>query len=121
MREVGIIRGARTRSRHNTGSRRHRKDLNSRAAQVGSQHVLLTRISRLIARVGDGADFGEQPLFHLGDGESLLGKTLHVAPEYDTDLEDDIRDWFEQYYSIQWRNYPVDASYMHAPELVGTV
>ncbi len=36
------------------------------------------------------------------------GRTLHVAPEYDRGVEPDIRDWFEQSYSIRWRNYPVE-------------
>ncbi len=40
--------------------------------------------------------------------EETYGKTLHVAPEYDRDVEPDIRDWFEDAYSIRWRNYPVD-------------
>jgi formylmethanofuran dehydrogenase subunit A len=46
------------------------------------------------------------------------GKTLHVAPEYDRDVEADIQAWFEQYYSIRWRNYPVDDSYLHGSELI---
>jgi formylmethanofuran dehydrogenase subunit A len=39
--------------------------------------------------------------------EATQGKTLHVAPEYDHDVETDIQRWFEKSYSIQWRNYPV--------------
>lgn len=50
--------------------------------------------------------------------ESLIGKTLHVTPGYDQEMEQDIQDWFEKYYSIQWRNYPVDLSYLHEPEVV---
>jgi formylmethanofuran dehydrogenase subunit A len=52
--------------------------------------------------------------------DPFIGKTLHVAPEYDRDVEADIRQWFEQYYSIGWRNYPVDDSYLHDAELVPT-
>ena len=52
--------------------------------------------------------------------DPLIGKTLHVAPEYDLEVEPDIQAWFEQYYSIQWRNYPVDNSYLHEPEVVGS-
>ncbi len=52
--------------------------------------------------------------------DPLIGKTLHVAPEYDLEVEPDIQAWFEQYYSIQWRNYPVDGSYLHEPEVVGS-
>ena len=40
--------------------------------------------------------------------EETYGKTLHVAPEYDQDVEKDIKRWFEEAYSIRWRNYPVD-------------
>ena len=45
--------------------------------------------------------------------EPLIGKTLHVEPDYDRDVETDIQTWFEKYYSIRWRNYPVDLSYLH--------
>ena len=51
--------------------------------------------------------------------DPLIGKTLHVAPAYDLEVEPDIQAWFEKYYSIQWRNYPVDISYLHEPEAVG--
>ncbi|MCC7474621.1 MAG: formylmethanofuran dehydrogenase subunit A [Pirellulales bacterium] len=44
--------------------------------------------------------------------DPILGRTLHVAPEYDHDAEADIQAWFESHYSIQWRNYPVDMSYL---------
>lgn len=47
-----------------------------------------------------------------------IGKTLHVEPEYDRDVEKDIESWFEQYYSVRWRNYPVDASYLHKSESI---
>ncbi|MCY2966414.1 MAG: formylmethanofuran dehydrogenase subunit A [Planctomycetota bacterium] len=50
--------------------------------------------------------------------DTLTGKTLHVAPGYDQDMEQDIQDWFEKYYSIRWRNYPVSDSYLHESELV---
>jgi formylmethanofuran dehydrogenase subunit A len=46
------------------------------------------------------------------------GKTLHVAPEYDREVEPDISRWFEESYSIQWRNYPVADSYLHDHEVV---
>jgi formylmethanofuran dehydrogenase subunit A len=53
--------------------------------------------------------------------EPVSGNTLHVAPEYDRAVESDIQEWFEKYYSIRWRNYPVDDSYMHGATLVPTV
>src|SRR4029079_13783989 len=49
--------------------------------------------------------------------EPFTGKTLQVAPDYDHDVEADIQDWFEMYYSVRWRNYPVDESYLHDSEL----
>jgi formylmethanofuran dehydrogenase subunit A len=50
--------------------------------------------------------------------EAFNGKTLHVAPDYDRGVEVDIKEWFEKYYSIRWRNYPVDASYLHGSTVV---
>ena len=55
----------------------------------------------------------------VDDGElrqPKIGKTLHVAPEFDVGVEDNIREWFEQYYSIRFRNYPVSESYLHDAE-----
>jgi formylmethanofuran dehydrogenase subunit A len=55
------------------------------------------------------------------DGEArapVQGKTLHVAPEYDPTVENDIESWFEQYYSIRFRNYPVSDSYLQDAEKV---
>ena len=55
------------------------------------------------------------------DGEirhDYLGKTLHVAPSYDPGIEPHIAEWFEQCYSIRFRNYPVDSSYLHKSEQV---
>ncbi|HXG09181.1 MAG TPA: formylmethanofuran dehydrogenase subunit A [Gemmataceae bacterium] len=42
----------------------------------------------------------------------LYGQTLHVQPAYDEGVLPDIRKWFEAYYTIQFANYPVDASYL---------
>ena len=50
--------------------------------------------------------------------EPLIGKTLHVGPEYDAAIESDIASWFEKYYSIRFRNYPVTNEYLHQSELV---
>lgn len=50
--------------------------------------------------------------------EPLFGKTLHVAPEYDREVETDIAQWFERYYSIRFRNYPVTESYLESAEVV---
>jgi formylmethanofuran dehydrogenase subunit A len=51
--------------------------------------------------------------------EETYGKTLHVAPDYDRDVEEDIQRWFEQSYSIRWRNYPVDIDQLRDHEAVG--
>ena len=54
-----------------------------------------------------------------GDMRSTpVGKTLQVEPSYDLGREADIRNWFMQNYSIQWRNYPVDESYLGDVEVV---
>lgn len=50
--------------------------------------------------------------------EPVEGKTWHVAPEYDVEVEKDIAEWFEKYYSIRFRNYPVSDDYLHAAEQV---
>ncbi len=64
----------------------------------------------------------EMPRFVLKAGEVIVeqgeirrndfGSTLHVQPEYDEGLIADIQEWFEEYYTIQFANYPVDASYL---------
>jgi formylmethanofuran dehydrogenase subunit A len=60
-----------------------------------------------------------QVIVEQGDvREPLLGKTLHVAPEYDREVERDIRTWFESCYSIQWANYPVDDHYLADHEII---
>jgi formylmethanofuran dehydrogenase subunit A len=50
--------------------------------------------------------------------EDTYGKSLYVAPEYDRDVEPDIQEWFEDSYSIKWRNYPVADSYLLHPQVV---
>jgi formylmethanofuran dehydrogenase subunit A len=44
--------------------------------------------------------------------QDMYGRTLHVAPEYDHGVIADVKDWFEEYYTIQFANYPVDPSYL---------
>ena len=53
--------------------------------------------------------------------ETLIGKTLHVSPSYDHEVEPDIQEWFEKYYSIRWRNYPVDLSYLTESCVIPTI
>jgi formylmethanofuran dehydrogenase subunit A len=45
--------------------------------------------------------------------ESPIGKTMYVAPAYDTSLEKQIEEWFEQFYSIRFRNYPIAIEGLH--------
>ncbi|MEX2174678.1 MAG: formylmethanofuran dehydrogenase subunit A [Pirellulaceae bacterium] len=47
-----------------------------------------------------------------------MGKLLHVAPAYDHAAEADIGQWFEDCYSIRFRNYPVGSDYSHVAEQV---
>ena len=48
------------------------------------------------------------------DGEF---KTLHVTPSYDPGVIPDIQTWFEQHYTIQFANYPIDESYFPDHEI----
>ncbi len=68
----------------------------------------------------------ELPRYVIKDGVVLveegdvrsehLGKTLYVQPEFDPGVEPLIAEWFEKYYSIRFRNYPVGDEYLHAAE-----
>jgi len=44
--------------------------------------------------------------------QPVEGKTLYVEPEYDRSVEAHIANWFEEAYSVRFRNYPVDKSYL---------
>jgi formylmethanofuran dehydrogenase subunit A len=46
-----------------------------------------------------------------------FGRTLFIAPGYDPDIEKDIRKFFEQYYTIEFENYPVQLEhYLPRPQ-----
>lgn len=45
-----------------------------------------------------------------GDSEGCL---FHVAPDFDDEALPDIQQWFEDNYTIRFRNYPVDESFLH--------
>ena len=47
-----------------------------------------------------------------------IGRFLHTEPAYDAAVEDHIRPFFEDYYSIKFNNYRVDASYLHDHEVI---
>ncbi|GIX04848.1 MAG: protein fwdA [Planctomycetaceae bacterium] len=64
---------------------------------------------------------GGQIIVEQGDlREPCDGHTIYVATDYDRDVEPDIQQWFEKYYSIQWRNYPVEDHYLQHPYPVPT-
>lgn len=58
------------------------------------------------------------------DGEirqNVTGTLMHVAPAYDVSAIPDIQAWFEKYYTIQFRNYPVDEHYLGDNRIVATL
>lgn len=57
----------------------------------------------------------------VDDGELKAqpeGRLFHVGPTYDEACVPDIQKWFEENYTIRFRNYPVDVSYLHEHEMV---
>ncbi|MEZ5942238.1 MAG: formylmethanofuran dehydrogenase subunit A [Planctomycetaceae bacterium] len=46
------------------------------------------------------------------------GRLLHVEPGFDEECVPDIQQWFEENYTIRFRNYPVDLSYLHEHEII---
>jgi formylmethanofuran dehydrogenase subunit A len=72
----------------------------------------------------------ELPRYVIGRGKIVVedgeirsnaeGRLLHVAPNYDEGAIDNIREWFEKYYTIQFRNYPVDKNTLHEREVIGS-
>jgi formylmethanofuran dehydrogenase subunit A len=70
----------------------------------------------------------ELPRYVIKSGQILVeegdiriehyGKLLHVAPSYDPGAETDISQWFEDCYSIRFRNYAVGSDYSHQAEQV---
>ena len=48
----------------------------------------------------------------------LDGKLLHVEAAYDRDREAEIAAWFDDHYSIGFRNYPVGDSYLNDHQAV---
>ncbi len=73
----------------------------------------------------------ELPKYVIKSGEIIVedgeirrderGKLLHIGPAFDESHTDHIREWFEKYYTIRFRNYPVDDHYLgESHELVAT-
>jgi formylmethanofuran dehydrogenase subunit A len=73
---------------------------------------IMFQVPRYVIKAG-------QLLVEDGDlRQSRDGKTLYVAPGFDPSLEDTISDWFEQYYTIRFRNYPVSDDYLQESEKI---
>ena len=45
-------------------------------------------------------------------------KVLSVAPDFDESIEDVIKPFFDDFYSISFRNYKIDDDYLHGQGLV---
>lgn len=66
----------------------------------------------------------ELPRFVIKAGEVMVelgeiratppGQVLHVERDYDRDFEPDIQKWFEDQYSVSWRNYGVGSPAKHS-------
>jgi len=57
------------------------------------------------------------------DGEirsSDEGELLHIAPDFDPAAVPKIQSWFEQNYSLQFRNYPIETELLHDHRIVPT-
>jgi len=50
--------------------------------------------------------------------DPVEGRSLYVSPAYDTDTERDIAAWFDEFYTIRFRNYPVTLDYLHEAQCV---
>jgi formylmethanofuran dehydrogenase subunit A len=48
------------------------------------------------------------------------GRLLHITPEYDETIEETIKPFFENFYTIEFDNYAVDDSYLHDHEVIQT-
>ena len=79
---------------------------------------------------GDKEKMFSTPRYVIKDGELIIedhefradteGRVLHVAPDYDPDIEQVIEPFFEDFYTIQFANYPVDIDYLHHHQVVPT-
>ena len=46
------------------------------------------------------------------------GRTFHVAPTFDEEAVPSIREWFEEFYTIRFRNYPVDEHFIENGQVI---
>ena len=49
-----------------------------------------------------------------------IGRIIHVSPEYDESIVGSVREFFENYYSIEFDNYAVDDHYLQEHEIIAT-
>ena len=72
----------------------------------------------------------EMPRFVIHRGDLVVddtevrsnktGTLFHVAPSFDADVVPDIQEWFEKFYTIQFRNYPIDDEYLQIHETIAS-
>jgi len=70
------------------------------------------------------------PRYVIKDGELIIedhelradhqGRLLHVAPDYDPQIEQVIEPFFEDFYTIRFANYPVDDRYVPNGQIIPT-
>jgi formylmethanofuran dehydrogenase subunit A len=78
----------------------------------------------------DKEEMFSAPRYVFKDGQMIIedgefrtdheGRILHVAPDYDPKIEQVIRPFFEDYYTIQFENYAVSERYLHMHQVVPT-
>lgn len=71
------------------------------------------------------------PRYVIKSGKSIIhnhefvgdhtGKLLHTTPAYDTDIEQIVQPFFEDYYSIEFANYAVSDQYLHDHEVIAGI
>lgn len=76
----------------------------------------------------DREEMFAHPAYVLKDGKLVVrdgllvaeqpGRTFYVAPPYDAGIESDLRQHFEDTYTISFENYPVAPDYLHRGEVV---
>ncbi|HZC01643.1 MAG TPA: formylmethanofuran dehydrogenase subunit A, partial [Gammaproteobacteria bacterium] len=70
------------------------------------------------------------PRYVIKDGQLIIedyefradheGRILHVAPDYDPEIEKAIKPFFEEFYSIRFDNYAVPDHYLHHQQVIPT-
>ncbi len=80
--------------------------------------------------LADKEEMFSSPRYVLKDGELIIedheirrdyeGRLLHVAPEFDPAIEQQIKPFFDAYYSIEFSNYAVPDDYLHKHQLIPT-